>query len=551
MPNATEAWAGVARFWQGMNPRRRRGVLTAGVVALLALGIWGAVAARGPAMAPLFTQLQPSDAAAIVSQLQSQHVPYQLANGGATIMVPQSQVYQLRLDMAAKGLPNAGVVGFSLFNNPSITQTQFDQQVNFLRALEGELTTTILYINGVQAARVALTLPNQNTTFLSGNNPPPTASVLVRLAPGASLSPSQIQGIMHLVAASVQGMKPSDVTVLDSTGTLLSAEVGATTTSAANSGSQAQQQINLTNQFDQQLQNNLQGLLDQVLGPGNAIARVQATLNFNQETTTSKLFVPVKGGQNGVLQTVNNLKETFSGTGTPPAPAGTASNTPSYAFGTTGTGKNKYTQTQSQAQYAVSQTTDRTIVAPGTVARLSVAVAVNRKLTAAQQAAITQMVNAAIGADPARKDQITVVGMPFAATATGLVTLPKVVAKPSPVLPLVLAGVAAASVITALILTVLGGRGNAAEEAEAMAERRLAEQLVGRTVLPGQDGEGGAGGGADAGSDADLLDDDPNAARRAARAETEQRRREIVSVVQRRPEDVANVLRSWLTEEQP
>lgn len=541
----------MTRFWQGMNPRRRRGVLTAGVVALIALGIWGSIAARGPAMAPLFTQLQPSDAAAIVSQLQSQHVPYQLASNGATIMVPKSQVYQLRLDMAAKGLPNAGVVGFSLFNNPSITQTQFDQQVNFLRALEGELTTTILYINGVQAARVALTLPNQNTTFLSGNNPPPTASVLVRLAPGASLSPSQIQGIMHLVAASVQGMKPSDVTVLDSTGTLLSAEVGATTTSAANSGSQAQQQINLTNQFDQQLQNNLQGLLDQVLGPGNAIARVQATLNFNQETTTSKLFVPVKGGQNGVLQTVNNLKETFSGTGTPPAPAGTASNTPSYAFGTTGTGKNKYTQTQSQAQYAVSQTTDRTIVAPGTVARLSVAVAVNRKLTAAQQAAITQMVNAAIGADPARKDQITVVGMPFAATATGLVTLPKVVAKPSPVLPLVLAGVAAASVITALILTVLGGRGNAAEEAEAMAERRLAEQLVGRTVLPGQDGEGGAGGGADAGSDADLLDDDPNVARRAARAETEQRRREIVSVVQRRPEDVANVLRSWLTEEQP
>ncbi len=534
-----------------MNPRRRRGVLTAGVVALIALGIWGSIAARGPAMAPLFTQLQPSDAAAIVSQLQSQHVPYQLASNGATIMVPKSQVYQLRLDMAAKGLPNAGVVGFSLFNNPSITQTQFDQQVNFLRALEGELTTTILYINGVQAARVALTLPNQNTTFLSGNNPPPTASVLVRLAPGASLSPSQIQGIMHLVAASVQGMKPSDVTVLDSTGTLLSAEVGATTTSAANSGSQAQQQINLTNQFDQQLQNNLQGLLDQVLGPGNAIARVQATLNFNQETTTSKLFVPVKGGQNGVLQTVNNLKETFSGTGTPPAPAGTASNTPSYAFGTTGTGKNKYTQTQSQAQYAVSQTTDRTIVAPGTVARLSVAVAVNRNLTATQQAAITQMVNAAIGADPARKDQITVVGMPFAATATGLVTLPKVVAKPSPVLPLVLAGVAAASVITALILTVLGGRGNAAEEAEAMAERRLAEQLVGRTVLPGQDGEGGAGGGADAGSDADLLDDDPNVARRAARAETEQRRREIVSVVQRRPEDVANVLRSWLTEEQP
>ena len=541
----------MTRFWQGMNPRRRRGVLTAGVVALIALGIWGSIAARGPAMAPLFTQLQPSDAAAIVSQLQSQHVPYQLASNGATIMVPKSQVYQLRLDMAAKGLPNAGVVGFSLFNNPSITQTQFDQQVNFLRALEGELTTTILYINGVQAARVALTLPNQNTTFLSGNNPPPTASVLVRLAPGASLSPSQIQGIMHLVAASVQGMKPSDVTVLDSTGTLLSAEVGATTTSAANSGSQAQQQINLTNQFDQQLQNNLQGLLDQVLGPGNAIARVQATLNFNQETTTSKLFVPVKGGQNGVLQTVNNLKETFSGTGTPPAPAGTASNTPSYAFGTTGTGKNKYTQTQSQAQYAVSQTTDRTIVAPGTVARLSVAVAVNRKLTAAQQAAITQMVNAAIGADPARKDQITVVGMPFAATATGLVTLPKVVAKPSPVLPLVLAGVAAASVITALILTVLGGRGNAAEEAEAMAERRLAEQLVGRTVLPGHDGEGGAGGGADAGSDADLLDDDPNVARRAARAETEQRRREIVSVVQRRPEDVANVLRSWLTEEQP
>ncbi len=547
MPTLAEAMGGVSRFWQGMNPRRRRGVLTAGVVALLALGIWGAIAARGPAMAPLFTQLQPSDAAAIVSQLQSQHVPYQLADNGATIMVPKSQVYQLRLDMAGKGLPNAGVVGFSLFNNPSITQTQFDQQVNFLRALEGELTTTILYINGVQAARVALTLPNQSTNFLSSNSTPPTASVLLRLAPGASLSPAQVQGIMHLVAASVQGMKPSDVTVLDSQGNMLSALVNEGGTAAVTSGSQAQQQIDLTNQFDQQLQNNLQGLLSQVLGPGNVIARVQATLNFNQETQTSQLFQPVKGQPNGVLQSVNNLKETFSGTGTPPAPAGTSSNTPSYTFGTAGSGKNSYTQTQSQAQYAVSQTTDRTVVAPGAVTRLSVAVAVNRTLTTAQQAAITQMVNAAIGADPARKDQITVVGMPFAATATGLVTLPKTAAKPSPVLPLALAAVAAVAVITALILTVLGGRGNAAEEVSAQAERRLAEQLVGRTAFPDQseDGDG-------LGPDADLLDgdSDPNALRRAARAETEQRRREIVSVVQRRPEDVANVLRSWLTEEQ-
>jgi flagellar M-ring protein FliF len=546
LPSAAELWTSVTRFWQGLHPRRRRGVLTAGAVALIALGIWGAIQARGPAMAPLFTQLQPTDAASIVSQLQSQHVPYQLADNGATIMVPQSQVYQLRLDMAAKGLPSEGVVGFSLFDNTSITQTQFDQQVNFLRALEGELTKTILYINGVQAARVALTLPNQSSSFLSSNNPPPTASVLLQMAPGAQLATSQVQGIMHLVAASVQGMKPSDVTVLDSHGDLLSAQVSADQNPTT--GTLAQQQIDLTNQFDQQLQSSLETLLEQVLGVGNVVTRVQATLNFDQQTTTSQLFQPVQGTQQGVLQSVNDLKETFTGTGTPPAPAGSASNTPSYPFTASGSGNNQYSQTQNQSQYAVSQITQHTTVAPGAVQRLSVAVAVNQSLTTAQQQAITQMVNAAIGADPTRKDQITVVGMPFAvATASGLVTAPKGAATPSPVLPLALAAVAAVSVITALVLTVRGGS-DTEDLVAVAAERRLAEQLVGRSSIP-------AGGGVPAdgaAEDIDLLDDsnDPDAVRRAARQETEQRRREIVSVVQRRPEDVANVLRSWLTEEQ-
>jgi len=196
----------------------------------------------------------------------------------------------------------------------------------------------------------------------------------------------------------------------------------------------------------------------------------------------------------------------------------------------------------------VSQTTQQTTVAPGKVARLSVAVAVNQTLTPTQQQAIQQMVTAAIGADPTRQDQITVVGMLFAATATGLVSAPTTTAaKTSPVLPMALAGVAALAVITALVLTVLGG--GSKEEVAAMAEQRLAEQLVGRTAVPnGSDAPEQP----DMPPDLDLLDEtsDPNAVRRAARAETEQRRREIVSVVQRRPEDVANVLRSWLTEEQ-
>jgi flagellar M-ring protein FliF len=540
LPSAAEAWTRVTRFWQGLHPRRRRGVIAAGAVALLALGIWGAIAARGPAMAPLFTQLQPTDAAAIVSQLQAQHVPYRLAANGATVLVPASQVYQLRLDMAAKGLPNAGVVGFSLLDNPSITETQFDRQVNFMRALEGELTKTILYINGVQAARVGLTLPDQSSTFLGSDRTPPTASVLVQMAPGAELTPAQVQGIMHLVAASVQGMKPSDVTVLDSHGNLLSAQVALD--SQPTTGSLAQQQIALTNQFDQQLQNNLESLLAQVLGPDNVITRVQATLNFDQQTTTSQLFQPVAGSQQGVLQSVNDLKETFSGTGTPPAPAGSASNTPSYPFAVGGSGNSNYSRSQTQSQYAVSQITQHTTVAPGTVSRLSVAVAVNRTLTPAQQQAIQQMVMAAIGADPARKDQITVVGMPFAATSSGLVSAPKTAAKPSQALPLALAAVAAVSVITALVLTVRGG--DEADEAAATAERRLAEQLVGR-------GAGGDGVMAGDGIPADGTNrDDPDAVERAARAETEQRRREIISVIQRRPEDVANVVRSWLTEEQ-
>lgn len=523
------------QMWLGLTQRSRRGVLAAGLTALLALAIWGAFQLKGPTFAPLFTNLQPTDAEAIVSQLQTSKVPYQLSDNGQTISVPVAQVYQERLALAGKGLPNQGVVGFSLLNNPSLTETNFDRQVNFMRALEGELTRTILYINDVQAARVHLVMPQQST-FLDANTPPPTAGVLLKLVPGTQLSAAQVRGIMHLVAASVQGLQPKDVTVLDSHGNLLSAAVQAS--AADPTGSMAQQQIDVTNAFDQQLQDKLQTLLGQVLGPDNVVTRVQATLNFDKQSTTSELFQPVNGTQQGVLKSINQLKEQFSGTGTPPKPVGTTSNTPSYPF-TSGSGsKSNYTQDQTQSNYAISQTTQQTTVAPGKVARLSVAVAVNRTLTSVQQKSIQQMVMAAIGADPARQDQITVIGMPFATSAAqNLVTKPAATAKPaqSP-LPLALAGLAAAAVAAALIFSVRSGRRDILAEAE---ERRLAERLVGER----------------AGLDGDLAlpefdPDDPDGVRRAARSEQEARRREIVSVVQRRPEDVANVLRSWITEEE-
>jgi flagellar M-ring protein FliF len=356
-----------------------------------------------PSYQPLFTNLQSSDAGAITQQLASQKIPYQLANGGSTVLVPAADVDQERIALAQQGLPQAGNVGFSNLEKSGITTSDFVQQVEYQQALEGQLEQTISSIQGVQSAQVNLVVPQQSE-FAVGTQQATTASILVNLSPGTSLSSGQVSAVVHLAASSVPGLKSSDVTVVDNHGDVLTAPGDAGGTSGASNTQQ-------TNAYDNQLAASLTALLTRVVGEGNAAVQVNALLNFNQsQTTTNGLQLNAQGQPVTAPTGQNTSNSTYNGTGTPPSGV-LGSSQPSTTTGGNGT----YTTTSSQITNAVGQVSQTVKQAPGQVERTSVAVLLNSsKAKKVNQAQVESLVTAAAGLNKANGDQLVVTSMRFA-----------------------------------------------------------------------------------------------------------------------------------------
>src|SRR3954449_6215955 len=193
-----------------------------------------------PTQSPLFSNLASTDASAIVDELNAEGVSYELADGGQTIMVPKDQVYNLRLTMSGKGLPAGQDTGYALLDQQGITTSEFQQQVSYQRAIEGELAKTLEAIHGVNTAVVHIALPKDEVFTTEQGKP--TASVLLDLAAGTQLSGEQIQAVTNLVSSSIEGMDPTDVTVADSTGKVLSAAGTGLTAAAGDQRSQMEQE---------------------------------------------------------------------------------------------------------------------------------------------------------------------------------------------------------------------------------------------------------------------------------------------------------------------
>ena len=257
-----------------------------------------------PSYVPLFSNLSSSDAASITQKLATNKVPYELAEGGEQIMVPANDVYQQRLDMAADGLPSSGDQGYSLLDTAGVTTSEFQQQVEYQQAVSDELEQTIESINGVNSAQVSVVIPQESLFASSADQP--SASVLVTLDPGSSLTAEQVQAIVHLVASSVEGLSPDDVTVADSNGDVLNAPG----TDAGNvaAGTMDEQE---TDSYDQDLDTSLQDMLATVLGPGNAVVHASAQLDFDQTQISSQIYNPSNQGPIPVQQA--SSKETYTG----------------------------------------------------------------------------------------------------------------------------------------------------------------------------------------------------------------------------------------------
>ncbi len=389
-------------------PSWARGLLLGMVVCgVISLVVWRLVVGTpGADMAPLFSDLTLEDAAAIKDYLSERRISHRVAAGGDTIEVPSDRVHALRLDLASMGIPSRGAVGFEIMDSMPWGATDFERHVNYIRGLQGELERTIEGFEEVRRARVHVVLPRESV-FISRSTPA-TAAVFLELRPLARLGPEAVQGIIHLVASSVENLEPEKVTVVDTQGVILSHRAVQPDDDAATVRDGLQIQL----QFEDSLRGRLQAMLEQVLGPGNVALQVSAQINFDDREIHREMFEPVSE-DGGLITSLHQMEEHFSGTQAfPETGAGADSNLPTYqAPGTEGA--STYDRTETTQNTVVNRTTEHWKIAPGAVERLSVAVVVNGTLTDEEEQMLSGVVSAALGSDLGRNDSVVVTGLPF------------------------------------------------------------------------------------------------------------------------------------------
>lgn len=388
----------------------QRGIVLVAMVAL----VLGAVAltkwVAQPSWTPLYSQLSGQDASAIVEELRSQNTQYKLADGGNTVLVPQSQVYDLRVSLSGKGLPSTtGKDGWSILNQQGMTATELQQNAAYQQALEGELNRTLGAISGVNTAIVRLSMPTKDV--FATEEEKPKAAVLLALAPGTTLSKSQIRSVTHLVAGSVPGLQPGKVSVSDGNGILLTPPDDAGT-GTGNSPGLAGDADEQTAQYEDRKAAEIQRMLDTMLGPGNSVVRVSAELDFSKRHSTTESYLPSPV----TPLSEQTSRETYAN---PSAGAGGLLGviTPSPVASRLGT--NGYLKEERTVNNGVGKAVTEEESAPGAPRRLSVAVVVDSEAAGGVDSAkLQQIVASAVGIDPQRGDVVQVDLMPFDRTAS-------------------------------------------------------------------------------------------------------------------------------------
>lgn len=520
-------------LWQKQTPRRR--IAAAVIVAAAAAGlIYASRGGPGPDYAPLYTGLTPQDAGEMAAELQAQQVPYRLASGGTVVEVPASEVPRVRMAMASAGLPRGGGVGFEIFDEQKFGTSSFVEQVNYRRALEGELARSIAALDAVESARVHLAM-GRRSVFRDADEPP-TASVAIKLARGREIGKPQVQGIVHLVSSSVDGLTPDRVVVVDDKGAVLSSGDGPASGQMASSDLEAG------------LTKRVRELVERVVGPNHASVVVTAEMDQNKVDQTEEtydkdggvirsesLIVDGAGDRNGVVGGVAGARGNLPGapapTATPPADA------------TAGGGGPAGTQ-QRTTNYEISRVVRRTIGPDVQIRRLHVAVIVDNKPAAKpgepsvprstqEMEHIAAIVREAAGVNVERGDKLEVRNIPFSPIdeEVGEEARPAVPPWQQPSV-LAAAGGGALLVIAALFFLLRGRK-----------KKRLAARKP-SLVLPA------AVGALEAQLDQGEPALRPADAQRMALAERAIHER-VVDVVRQEPARAARVLSAWLAEEPP
>ncbi len=404
-----------------------------GAVTITLVGFFAFLMLRvtAPQMTPLFTDLTFEDSTAIVKELERQGVPYELRNDGNIVMVPKERVGRLRMGLAEGGLPKGGGIGYEIFDkSDALGTTSFVQNINNLRALEGELARTIRALDRVQAARVHLVMPER--PLFSRDKVEPTASIVLKVR--GALEPQQVRAIRHLVASAVNGLKPQRVSVVDEAGHLLADGAG----DDGNGGEVSADERQAT--FEKRLRQQVEAIVSSVVGPGRARVELTADFDFNRVTQTSDKFDPegrvVRSSQtreetsatnDGRENQVTVGNEIPGGGNQRQAPAPEANAAP----------RDQSRKSEEIVNYEISKISKTEVIEGGRVNRISVAVLVdgtygkNDKGDASYQPRskeeieqIAALVRTAIGFDQKRGDQVQVVNLRFAETPANPIVEP-------------------------------------------------------------------------------------------------------------------------------
>lgn len=423
--NKTVEWVNRLRA----NPKIPLMVASAAAVAILvAMVLW----AKSPDYRTLFSNLSDQDGGAIVTQLTQMNVPYRFADNGGALEVPADKVHELRLRLAQLGLPKGGAVGFELLDQEKFGISQFSEQVNYQRALEGELSRTIETLGPVKSARVHLAMPKPSLFVREQKSP--SASITVNLEPGRALDEGQISAVVHLVSSAVAGLPPGNVTVVDQGGHLL-------TQSNTSARDLNDAQLKYTADVEGRVQRRIEAILGPIVGNGNVHAQVTAQVNFDNKEQTDEQYRPNGDPNQAAIRSRQVSENDQVGSPYPGGVPGALSNTPAPAPSapianppanqanaqnantrTATTTGPRNTQRSETSNFELDRTISHTKKNVGDVQRLSVAVVVNYRnlpdgkplpLTSDQMKQIEDLTREAMGFSSQRGDTLNVVNSPF------------------------------------------------------------------------------------------------------------------------------------------
>jgi flagellar M-ring protein FliF len=374
-----------------------------------------------PQMTTLFTDLSTEDSSGIIKELERQAIPFELKNDGAAIMVPKDKVTRLRMKLAESSLPKGGGVGYEIFDkSDALGTTSFVQNINHLRALEGELARTIRAIDRIQAARVHLVLPER--PLFSRETPEPSASIVVRVR--GTLEPAQVRAIRHVVASAVNGLKPNRVSIVDEAGQLL-ADGAADPTADGATGDERRAG------YEKRMRNQVEAIVSSVVGAGRARVQLTADFDYNKTTQTSDKFDP----EGRVLRSSQTREESSASAAVDGAVTVNNELPGNQNQNTTPTARDQSKKSEETNNYEISRVTKTEVTEAGRVNRISVAVLVDGSYSKSEKGdqvyqerskeeldRIATLVRSAIGFDQKRGDQVEVVNLKFAEGPTVIPT---------------------------------------------------------------------------------------------------------------------------------